>query len=63
MSVKLCVIGSNSFTGATCIKYCQEETHEVLGLSRTEDPADCFLSVQVAGFGHFERLQGHGDVS
>jgi len=43
MSVKICVIGSNSFTGATFVKYCLEGGHEVLGLSRSEEPADCFL--------------------
>jgi len=43
MSEKICVIGSNSFTGATFIKYCLEKGYTVLGLSRSAEAADCFL--------------------
>jgi dTDP-glucose 4,6-dehydratase len=43
MSEKICVIGSNSFTGATFIKICLEKGYTVLGLSRSEETADCFL--------------------
>ena len=43
MSEKICVIGSNSFTGATFVRYCLEKGLQVLGMSRSNEPADCFL--------------------
>jgi len=43
MREKICVIGSNSFTGATFVRHCLEQGLEVLGMSRSPEPADCFL--------------------
>lgn len=43
MSSKICVIGSNSFTGATFVRHCLEQGLEVLGLSRSPEPDACFL--------------------
>ena len=43
MSEKIAVIGSNSFSGASFVRHCLAQGLEVLGASRSEEPADCFL--------------------
>jgi dTDP-glucose 4,6-dehydratase len=43
MSGKIAIIGSNSFSGASFARYCLEQGLEVLGASRSEEPARCFL--------------------
>ena len=43
MSEKIAVIGSNSFSGASFVRYCLAQGLEVLGASRSEEPAGCFL--------------------
>lgn len=43
MNGKIAVIGSNSFSGASFVRYCLEQGFEVLGASRSEEPAKCFL--------------------
>ncbi len=40
---KIAIIGSNSFSGASFAAHCLREGHEVLGLSRSAEPARCFL--------------------
>ena len=43
MSGKIAVIGSNSFSGASFVRHCLAQGLEVLGASRSAEPADCFL--------------------
>jgi len=43
VSEKIAVIGSNSFSGAAFAGFCLERGLEVLGASRSEEPALCFL--------------------
>lgn len=40
---KIAIIGSNSFSGASFAAHCLQAGHEVLGLSRSAEPARCFL--------------------
>lgn len=41
--MKICVIGSNSFSGANFVDHCLSEGHEVLGVSRSPLPHQSFL--------------------
>lgn len=41
--MKICVIGSNSFSGSSFVDHCLTEGHEVLGVSRSELPHSSFL--------------------
>jgi len=56
MSGKIAVIGSNSFSGASFVRTCLEQGLEVLGTSRSAEPAPAFLpyrwlpSAQQQGF-------------
>jgi dTDP-glucose 4,6-dehydratase len=43
MSDRIAIIGSNSFSGASFARHCLQEGIEVLGLSRSAEPAACFL--------------------
>jgi len=43
MSEKFIVIGSNSFSGATFVRYLLEKGHRVIGISRSQQPNDAFL--------------------
>jgi dTDP-glucose 4,6-dehydratase len=43
MNEKIAVIGSNSFSGASFVRHCLEQGLEVLGASRSPEPARCFL--------------------
>ena len=43
MSERIAIIGSNSFSGASFARHCLQEGIEVLGLSRSVEPASCFL--------------------
>lgn len=43
MSEKIAVIGSNSFSGSSFIRHCLASGAEVLGASRSEELASCFL--------------------
>ncbi len=43
MSGRIAVIGSNSFSGASFVRYCLAQGLEVLGTSRSAEPAGCFL--------------------
>ncbi len=41
--MKICIIGSNSFSGASLADHCLTEGHEVLGVSRSTLPNPAFL--------------------
>lgn len=41
--VKVLVLGSNSFSGATFVDYLLERGHDVIGCSRSPEPSDVFL--------------------
>ncbi len=41
--MKLVVIGSNSFSGASFVRYALEASAEVMGISRSPEPHDAFL--------------------
>jgi dTDP-glucose 4,6-dehydratase len=62
---KIAVIGSNSFSGASFVKHCLEEDLEVLGASRSEEPARCFLpyrwlpTIRQAGFNFIQADLNH----
>ena len=43
MSKKIAVIGSNSFSGANFCNYSLGQGHEVIGMSRSEEPSEVFL--------------------
>ncbi len=43
MSHRIAVIGSNSFSGSSFVRHCLLQGHEVLGASRSVEPAGCFL--------------------
>ena len=43
MGESIAVIGSNSFSGASFVRHCLEQGLDVLGLSRSQEPAPCFL--------------------
>lgn len=43
MSERIAVIGSNSFSGASFVRHCLEQQLEVVGASRSDELASCFL--------------------
>jgi dTDP-glucose 4,6-dehydratase len=43
MNGRIAVVGSNSFSGAAFVRYCLEQGLEVLGTSRSPEPAQAFL--------------------
>ena len=43
MNGRIAVVGSNSFSGASFVRYCLEQGLEVLGTSRSAEPAPAFL--------------------
>ncbi|HEY1793224.1 MAG TPA: GDP-mannose 4,6-dehydratase [Opitutaceae bacterium] len=43
MSQRIAVIGSNSFSGASFVRHCLLQGMDVLGASRSDEPAPCFL--------------------
>jgi dTDP-glucose 4,6-dehydratase len=43
MSERIAVIGSNSFSGASFVRHCLAQGLEVIGASRSAEPARCFL--------------------
>jgi len=43
MSERIAVIGSNSFSGASFVRHCLAQKLTVLGTSRSDEPARCFL--------------------
>jgi dTDP-glucose 4,6-dehydratase len=49
MTGRIAVIGSNSFSGASFVRSCLERGIEVLGASRSEEAARCFLPYRWLG--------------
>jgi dTDP-glucose 4,6-dehydratase len=47
--MKIVVIGSNSFSGATYADYCLEQGAEVIGMSRSAEPHEAFLPYRWSG--------------
>lgn len=43
MPERIAIIGSNSFSGASFARHCLEQGLEVIGTSRSPEPAPCFL--------------------
>jgi dTDP-glucose 4,6-dehydratase len=43
MSNRIAVIGSNSFSGSSFVRHCLTQGLEVIGASRSAEPAGCFL--------------------
>jgi dTDP-glucose 4,6-dehydratase len=43
MNGKIAILGSNSFSGASFARHCLEQGLHVLGASRSDEPARCFL--------------------
>lgn len=67
MTAKIAVIGSNSFTGASFVKYALRRGGEVLGMSRSAPPGRAFLPYQWddaprAGSFTFEQLDLNHDT-
>jgi len=54
------IIGSNSFSGASMVRFLLEHGHEVLGVSRSDEPHDVFLPYKWLSKGqdrfHFEKI-------
>ena len=48
-SEKIAVIGSNSFSGATFVRYLLDRNHFVLGISRSNEPENVFLPYKWLG--------------
>ncbi len=67
MDGKIAVVGSNSFSGASFVRHCLAQGIEVLGASRSDEPAPCFLpyrwlpAAQQKGF-HFVRADLNRDL-
>jgi len=65
-SEKIVVIGSNSFSGATFVRYLLEKGHDVLGFSRSQEPEDVFLPYKWVKKGqdrfHFEQVDLNHDL-
>ncbi len=64
---KIAVIGSNSFSGASFVAYCLSLGMEILGISRSCEPADVFLpykwdSINNVGTFKFEKLDINNDT-
>lgn len=64
---KIAVIGSNSFSGASFVAYCLSLGMEILGISRSREPANVFLpykwdNVNKLGTFRFEELDINHDT-
>ena len=64
---KIAVLGSNSFSGASFASYCLSSGMEVLGISRSDEPAGVFLPYKWNNFNcpgsfRFERLDINHDT-
>ena len=56
MNERIAIIGSNSFSGASFARHCLEERLEVLGASRSAEPAPCFLPYRWLEPAHQQRF-------
>ena len=63
---KIAVIGSNSFSGATFVRYLLDKDHDVLGFSRSKEPEYMFLPYKWLDKGqdrfHFEQVDLNYDL-
>lgn len=63
---KIAVIGSNSFSGATFVRYLLDKGHDVLGFSRSQELEDVFLPYkwlkEVSDRFHFEQTDLNRDL-
>ena len=64
---KIAVLGSNSFSGASFVAHCLPLGMEVLGISRSDEPADVFLpykwnNLNCSGSFRFEQLDINHDT-
>ena len=63
---KIAVIGSNSFSGATFVRYLLDKDHDVLGFSRSKEPEDVFLPYKWFEYGrgrfHFKQSNLNDDI-
>ncbi len=55
--LKLLVVGSNSFSGASFVQYALEKNAKVLGVSRSDEPAGMFLPYFWGQHEHFQFQQ------
>ena len=66
MSDKFIIIGSNSFSGATFVRYLLEKGHDTIGVSRSLEPNDAFLPYKWLKKGqdkfHFEQADLNHDL-
>ena len=54
---KFAVIGSNSFSGSSFIKYLLKNGHEVIGISRSIEPDPVFLGYKTEKLENFSFRQ------
>jgi len=63
---KIAVIGSNSFSGATFVRYLLDKDHDVLGFSRSKQSEDVFLPYKWFEYGrgrfHFKQSNLNDDI-
>ena len=63
---KIAVIGSNSFSGATFVRYLLDKDHDVLGFSRSKQSEDVFLPYKWFEYGrgrfHFKQSDLNDDI-
>jgi len=67
MREKIVIIGSNSFSGANFVAYCLSLGMEILGISRSREPADVFLpykwdNINKSGTFRFEKFDINHDI-
>lgn len=64
--MKICVIGSNSFSGSNFVDHCLSEGHEILGVSRSEPSQPAFLPFHLnpnKGLFRFNRVDLNTDLA
>lgn len=64
---KIVVLGSNSFSGASFVAHCLSQEMEILGISRSREPAEVFLpykwdNINKAGIFRFEKFDINYDT-
>ncbi len=59
MSRKVCVVGSNSFSGASFCKHLVEQGYDVVAMSRSAEPVDALLPYKWVSDSQAKQLQFH----
>lgn len=59
MARKVCVVGSNSFSGANYCKFLLEQGYEVIAMSRSPEPVDALLPYKWVGVEKLKQLTFH----